>query len=103
MIPLGVPIEIVDESKTTKTQQTKRTTRDSEAAAAIALLKGGIVQKRLPLKPTKGDIKRIQEKSRQVTEGRFSISQKNALFVLKGEKSLAEAIKEEEKPKLKAK
>jgi len=103
LIPLGVPIEIVDESKTTKTQQTKRTTRDSEAAAAIALLKGGIVQKRLPLKPTKGDIKRIQEKSRQVTEGRFSISQKNALFVLKGEKSLAEAIKEEEKPKLKAK
>lgn len=103
LIPLGIPIEIVDESKTTKSQQTKRTSRDSEAAAAIALLKGGIVQRRLPLQPTKGDIKRIQEKSRQATEGRFSISQKSALMVLKGEKSLAEAIKQEENTKKKTK
>jgi len=95
LIPLGIPIEIVDESKTSSSQQTKRMRRDSEAAAAIALLKGGIVQRKLPLQPTRGDIKRVQEKSRQITEGKFSISEKSALKVLKGEKSLAEAIKDE--------
>jgi hypothetical protein len=95
LIPLGIPIEIVDESKTSKSQQTKRTSRDSEAAAAIALLKGGIVSRRLPIEPKKGDIKRIQEKSRQMTQGRLSISQKSAIAVLKGEKSLAESIKED--------
>jgi len=97
LIPLGIPIEIVDESKTSSSQQSKRMSRDSEAAAAIALLKGGIVQKKLPLKPTRGDIKRVQEKSRQITEGQFSISEKSALRVLKGEKSLSEAIKDETK------
>ena len=95
LISLGIPIEIVDESKTSSSQQSKRTMRDSEAAAAIALMKGGIVQRKLPLKPTRGDIKNIQEKSRQLTEGRFSISEKSALNVLKGKISLAEAINDE--------
>lgn len=95
LIPLGVPIEIVDESRTSSSKQIKRTTRDSEAAAAIALLKGGIVQRKLPLQPTRGEVKYIQEKSRQLTEGRFSISEHIALEVLKGKKSLAESIKDE--------
>jgi hypothetical protein len=95
LIPLGISIEIVDESKTSSSQQTKRTTRDSEAAAAIALMKGSIVQRRLPLQPTRGDVKHIQEKSRQLTEGRFSISEMSALDVLKGKKSLAESIRDE--------
>jgi len=92
LISLGVPIEIVDETKTTPQQQIKRLERDVEAAAAIALLQGGKVQKRLPLEPTKGDIRNIQERSRKYTDGKFSISEKMALKVLKGEISLIEAI-----------
>ena len=102
LISLGVPIEIVDETKTTPTQQTKRLDRDSEAAAAIALLRGGKVQRRLPLEPTKGDIRNIQERSRKHTDGKFSISENTAIKVLKGDLSLKEATeleKNKKKPK----
>jgi len=92
LISIGVTIEIVDETKTTPTQQIKRLERDGEAAAAIALLRGGKVQRRLPLEPTKGDIRNIQERSRKLADGKFSISEKTALKVLKGELSLKEAI-----------
>jgi len=102
LIPLELPIEIVDESRTTSSQQTKRSERDSEAAASIALLKGGKVQRHQPLKPTRGDIRKVQEQSRHITEGMLSISEKTALKVLKGDISLKEAIKNEKvskKPK----
>lgn len=99
LIPLELPIEIVDESKTTSSQQTKRSDRDSEAAASIALLKGGKVQKRQPLKPSRGDIRRVQEQSRHITEGILSISEKTALDVLRGDISLKEAIENEKSNK----
>jgi len=99
LIPLQIPIEIVDESKTTSSQQTQRALRDSEAAAAIAMLSGGRVQRRLPLKPTRGAIRNIQEKSRQMTDGRFSINQEEAKNVLEGKISLNEAIKKEKRNK----
>jgi len=102
LISLEIPIEIVDETKTTSSQQKSRHERDSEAAASIAMLPGGKVQRRLPLKPTKGDIRNVQERSRQLTDGRFSISEKTALEVLKGNISLKEAI-EMEKPRKKPK
>jgi len=95
LISLGISIEIVDETKTTPSQEIKRKDRDSEAAAAIALLRGGKVQKKLPLEPTKGEIRNIQERSRQITNGEFSISKKTAIEVLKGDISLKEAIKKE--------
>ena len=99
LIPLEIPMEIVDETKTTSSQQVKRLERDTEAAAAIALLPGGKVQRRLPLEPTRGDIRRVQEQSRQYTDGRLSISEKTALKVLKGEISLKEAIELEKNRK----
>jgi len=102
LISLEVPIEIVDETETTPAQDVKRHLRDSEAAAAIALIHGGKVQKRLPLKPTKGEIRNIQEKSRIHTDGRFTISEKTAKKVLEGRISLDEAIeieKNNKKPK----
>ena len=68
-------------------------------AAAIALLTGGRVQATLPLEPTRGAIKNVQKRSRQLSEGRFTISEKIAIQVLKGELSLLEAIEKEEKPK----
>jgi len=68
LIPLGIAIEIVDETKTTSSQQTKRPERDGEAAAAIALLRGGKVNKQLPLEPTKGEVRNIQERSRKLAD-----------------------------------
>jgi hypothetical protein len=99
LIPLQIPIEIVDETRTTPSQQKGRNMRDVEAAAAIALLSGGgRVQQSLPLEPTRGAIRNVQKRSRQLTEGRFTISEKTASQVLKGEISLLEAI-EKETPK----
>ena len=88
---------IVDETKTTPTQEIRRSDRDREAAAAIALLTGGKVQKRLPLKPTKGEIRNIQERSRKLSGGKFSISEKIAIQVLEGKISLKEAVELEKK------
>jgi hypothetical protein len=96
LIPLNIPIEIVDETRTTPSQQKVRSVRDLEAAAAIALLSGGgRVQQTLPLETTRGAIRNVQLRSRQLTEGRFTISEKAALQVLKGEISLLEAIDKE--------
>jgi len=99
LINIGTPIEIVNETKTTSSQQTKRLYRDGEAAAAIALLRGGKVNRQLPLEPTKGEVHNIQERSRKLTEGEFSISEKAALKVLKGEISLKEAVEIEKNNK----
>ncbi len=100
LIHLNIPIEIVDETSTTHNQQTGRSERDREAAAAIALLSGGRVQTTLPLEPTRGAIKNVQRHSRQLTEGGYTISEKTAAQVLKGEISLLDAIeKEKSKPK----
>jgi len=92
-----VPIEIVDETRTTPAQQKRRSIRDSEAAAVIALLSGGRVQSTLPIETSRGAIKNIQRWSRQLSEGRFTISEKTALQVLKGELSLLEALQKEQK------
>lgn len=99
LIPLEIPIEIVDETQTTPTQDVKRHLRDSEAAAAIALIHGGKVQSKLPIKPTKGEIKNVQEKSRVSTDGKFTISEKAAKEVLEGKISLNEAIEIEKNNK----
>jgi len=97
LIPLEVPIEIVDETRTTPVQQKRRCVRDGEAAAAIALLSGGRVQTTLPIETSRGAIKNVQKRSRQLSEGRFTISEEVALRVLRGEISLLEAIEKEEK------
>jgi hypothetical protein len=99
LIPLHVPIEIVDETRTTPAQQKRRCIRDSEAAAAIALLPGGRVQTILPLETSRGAIKNIQKRSRQLSEGRLTISEEAALRVLTGELSLLKAIEKEKKPR----
>jgi hypothetical protein len=95
LIPLNIPIEIVDETRTTPPQQKRRCVRDSEAAAAIALLSGGRVQSTLPIETSRGAIKNVQRWSRQLSDGRFTISEKTALRVLTGELSLLEAIEQE--------
>lgn len=95
LIPLEIPIEIVDETRTTPVQQKRRCIRDGEAAAAIALLSGGRVQTTLPIETSRGAIKNVQKRSRQLSEGRLTISEEVALRVLRGEISLLEAIENE--------
>jgi hypothetical protein len=95
LIPLEIPIEIVDETRTTPSQQKRRCVRDGEAAAAIALLTGGRVQTTLPIETSRGAIKNVQKRSRQLSEGRLTISEEVALKVLRGEISLQEAIEKE--------
>ena len=99
LIKLGINIEIVDESKTTPGPEISRDKKDSEAAAIIALMRGGRVQSKLELEPTRGEIVNIQEKSRKLTNGRFSISKKTAVDVINGKISLKEAIEKEKKCK----
>jgi len=65
-------------------------------------MRGGRVQSSLPLKPTKGEIRLIQERSRKLTEGMFSIPEKTAIDVINGKISLEEAVeleKSRKKPK----
>ena len=102
LIPLKIPIEIVDETSTTPSQQIGRQDRDREAAASIALLSGGKVHSNLPLEPSRGAIKNIQKKSRQLTDGKYTISKKTAIQVLKGKISIIDAI-EKEKSKVEPK
>jgi hypothetical protein len=92
IINLNIPIEIVNEKKTTTNQSKGRYNKDEEAAATIALINGIKVQKKQPINITRGDIKRIQEKSRKITDGKFSISEKTAISVLKGNINLLDAI-----------
>jgi len=92
LIDLNIPIEIVNEKKTTIVQTKGRYNKDREAAATIALINGIRVKKRQPIIITRGDIKRIQEESRKITEGKFSISEKKAISVLKGNIKLLDAI-----------
>ncbi len=102
LISLKLPIEIVDETRTTPSQQKRRCVRDGEAAAAIALISGGRVQTTLPIETSRGAIKNVQKRSRQLSEGRFTISEDIAHQVLKGEISLLEAVEKEKhavKPK----
>jgi len=91
LITLGVTVEIVDETRTTPYKQ-RRHEKDSEAAAAIALIHGGRVQKKLPLEPSKGEIRIIQERSRKLTGGKFSISEETARKVIEEGISLEEAV-----------
>ena len=102
LISLKIPIEIVNETRTTPSQQKRRCVRDGEAAAAIALISGGRVQTILPIETSRGAIKNVQKRSRQLSEGRFTISEDTARQVLKGEISLLEAVEKEKqaiKPK----
>ena len=74
----------------------------NESAATIALIDGIKVQKKQPINITRGDIKRIQERSRKITDGKYSISEKKAISVLRGNINLLEAIeldKHNKKPK----
>lgn len=83
----SVPIEIVDESGTTK-----RMDSDIEAAAEIAFTSGKEIKVLPEIRPTHGDLKRIQDESR-ILSGSITISEELAEKVAKGEITLGEAVR----------
>jgi hypothetical protein len=95
LLPLGVTIEVVDEHKTTDKKM--RVEKDSEAAAKIALIPGKKIGEKQRVEVTRGSIKEIQKRSRLLTDGRFTISEMDAIKVLKGEITIEDAIKNKKK------
>jgi len=87
----NVPVEIVDESGTTKRMES-----DIEAAIEIAFGKGKEIKDLPEIKPTHGEIRRIQDESR-ILSGSITISEELAEKVAKGEITLKEAVKKQER------
>jgi hypothetical protein len=92
---LKIPIEIVDETSTTKNIQ-KRSGKydmsDIKAAVSIAYTPGNLIRSKYEIKPTNGELREIQRVSRLESEGAITISKKLAEMVAKGEMSLKDAI-----------
>lgn len=84
---LSLPIEVVDESGTTQAHAS-----DEESAIGIALTEGREVLDTREVKPTLGEIKDIQRRSRRLS-GTITISRSLATRVALGEMSLEEALR----------
>lgn len=95
----GIPIEIVDETSTTRKHVRNP---DIDAALNIAKMQGYAVKRRYEINPTKGEIKEIQRRSRLV-DGTVTISTTLANEVAKGELNLDAAVKKQKKEKKKMK
>lgn len=86
-------IEISDETRTTRISESP----DIDAAINIALKRGQEAKGRFKVKPTQGELRDIQRRSRIESKGRVTISKDLARKVAKGKLSLEEAIKRAEK------
>jgi|YelNatPaOPRAMG01_1025707.scaffolds.fasta_scaffold14806_2 hypothetical protein len=97
---MGLPIEIVDESNTTRISSQK----DVDAAIEIALTSGYRPVRRQLVIPSDGEIADIQRKSRISSGGCLTISRSLAEAVAVGELSMEQAIERQrsmKKPKSK--
>jgi hypothetical protein len=97
---MGVNVEVVDETGTSPFMG--RGIHGSEmsdiiAAINIASLKGTSVGKQ-EVEPSMGEIKRIQEYSREHSNGKTSIPWDLARKVAKGEMTVEEAIEKHDNP-----
>ena len=89
----GVKIEISDETRTTRYSDTP----DINAAIDIALKSGVAAKRKYKIKPTEGELRDIQRRSRIESKGRVTISKEEAKMVAKGKLTLEEAIDRAEK------
>lgn len=94
LIPLGVVLEVVDESRSTPSTYRTNAERDIEAAKAIALGRGVTYVSRTPpiVRPTSGELREIQRKSRIASQGAVTISRLLARAVATGRLTLDEAV-----------
>ncbi len=95
LFELKIPIEIVDETSTTKNipKKSGRTDlSDIKAAISIAFTPGTIIKSKYEVKPTAGELREIQRVSRLESGGKVTISKQLAEKVAKGELVLKTAI-----------
>ncbi len=100
VLDMGINVEVVDETGTSPSMG--RGIHSSEmsdiiAAINIARLKGARVGKQ-EVEPSVGEIKRIQEYSREHSNGKTSIPRDLARKVAKGEMTMEEAIEKHDNP-----
>jgi hypothetical protein len=95
----GLPIlmEIVDESNSTPAHHHSGRERDTAAATSIALTPGELLLASDvgPVRPTEGELRDIQRKSRLVSEGEVTISRSLARNVALGRLTLDEAVQKQ--------
>jgi len=94
--PLGLGLEIVDEAGTSLSHS--RDNVHVDAAVSIALSKGrsGFGDEELPVEPSPGEIREVQRRSRDASGGRFTLDRESARLVAMGEKTLEDAIGEQD-------
>jgi hypothetical protein len=90
---LMLKIEISDETRTTRISETP----DIDAAIEIALKSGIPARGEYKVKPTQGELRDIQRRSRIESKGRVTISKEEARNVAVGKLTLEEAILRAEK------
>lgn len=86
-------IEVVDETSTTR----RTSVPDVEAALSIAQTAGEPLSSCPPISPTSGEIRDLQRLSRLESGGRLTISNQLAERVVRGEITLGEAIRTQER------
>jgi len=91
----NLEVEIVDEKGTTKRTQHP----DADAAVRIAFTPGVRARKHYDIKPTKGELREIQRRSRLASVGEVTISKDLAASVAKGEMSIEEAVDRQKRHK----
>lgn len=94
LVPLEVEIEVVDETRSTPPTYRSNAERDIAAAKAIALARGAVVVTATPpaIRPSVGELRDLQRKSRIASGGLVTISRTLALAVAIGRLTLEEAV-----------
>ncbi len=91
MIGLGVPLELVDEKNTTRFAKNS----DIEAAIRIAFTSGKEIEGTYEIKPSAGEIREIQRRSRIESRGALTIGKELADRVARGNITMEKAIDEQ--------
>lgn len=91
---LDLRMELVDETRSTPVASHGNAERDTLAATNIALTPGRLIERDWirPARPTEGELRDIQRKSRLASEGMVTISRSLARHVALGRLTMDEAI-----------
>lgn len=88
LLDLGIEIEVVDETSTSE----GKCAPDIQAAIHISGSRGKPISKRMPVRPSEGEVRDIQRISRIESKGELTISKALAIKVAKGQLGMPEAI-----------
>jgi hypothetical protein len=93
-VGLATTVELVDETRSTPVNYRGNAQRDTAAATSIALTRGVPLSPEQigPVRPTDGELRDIQRKSRMASDGQLTISRALARYVALGHLTLAEAV-----------